>query len=178
MVSLLHNGRCFRKVAPNTRSSEKPGITGLDHGSGCIAGAAPGGRKDPLLYSSPPEWRPRGCLPSLPSGAPPTGRRLPSARESHAPSVRRPRYLRNRAGGTYVRASACFPRRSGHLSPAGTRVVAGDTRAWLRCNSQSPHLVVGWLQQPTSCGPPGLRSLDHRLCLGLLRGAPGARRGY
>lgn len=40
MVSLLDNGSCFRKVAPNTRSSEKSRITGRDHVSGCIGGRA------------------------------------------------------------------------------------------------------------------------------------------
>lgn len=40
MVSLLDNGSGFRKVAPNTRSSEKPRITGPDHVSGCMADAA------------------------------------------------------------------------------------------------------------------------------------------
>lgn len=103
MVSLLDNGSCFRKVAPNTRSSEKVRIALLDLVSGCMADAALSRHKRPLLYSSPPEWRPRGCRPSLPSAFPPTGNGPPSAREPHVPSLWRPRYLRMCRSGTSVR---------------------------------------------------------------------------
>lgn len=48
MVSLLDNGSCFRKVAPNTRSSEKSRITGRDHVSGCIGGRATWRAKGPI----------------------------------------------------------------------------------------------------------------------------------
>ena len=42
MVSLLNNGSCFRKVAPNTRSSEKTRINRRDQESRCIAATLPG----------------------------------------------------------------------------------------------------------------------------------------
>jgi hypothetical protein len=48
MVSLLDNGSCFRKVAPNTRSSEKSRFTWRDHVSGCMSTAAPGGQMGPF----------------------------------------------------------------------------------------------------------------------------------
>ena len=54
MVSLLDNGSCFRKVAPNTRSSEKSRIACRDQVSGCMANAPTAELKGPLLYSSPP----------------------------------------------------------------------------------------------------------------------------
>lgn len=63
MVSLLNNGSCFRKVAPNTRSSEKSRIGYRGHVSGCMANVAPAGQMSPLLYSSPPTCRPRGLPP-------------------------------------------------------------------------------------------------------------------
>lgn len=43
----LDNGSCFRKVAPNTRSSEKTRIHCRDQASGCMAGALPDGRSGP-----------------------------------------------------------------------------------------------------------------------------------
>ncbi|KUM90272.1 hypothetical protein AQI88_38895 [Streptomyces cellostaticus] len=83
--------------------------------------------------------------------------------KEEASSVRRPRCLRKCSCGAYARA--CFHR---WRDDSAVRRYASATRASCRCISQSPHLVVGLLQQPTSCGPSGLRGLREHLCLGLL----------
>src|SRR4051812_18158649 len=97
----------------------------------------------------------------------------PSVRESHVPSLSRSRYLRMRCSDTAVRRVRRAPGRS-----YGTCQCWRDTgcRACMSC--QSLHVVLGLLQQPRSCGPPGLRARCDRLCWGLLRGAHGAQRCY
>jgi len=76
-----HNGSCFRKVAPNTRSSEKPRFTCRNRVFRCMADVLFAARAGPaLLYSSPPGRRPAGrgaapAAPSLPSGLPRAGHR-------------------------------------------------------------------------------------------------------
>jgi hypothetical protein len=173
MVSLLDNGSCFRKVAPNTRSSEKSRIAFRDDVSGCMANAPPAEQKGPLLYSSPPDGDLAGRCLSLPLDALKAGYRLPSVRESHVPSLWRPRYLRMRCSDTAVRRVGRAPGRS-----YGTCQYRRDTRCTACMSCQSLHVVLGLLQQPRSCGPPGLHVRRDRLCLGLLRGAHVAQRGY
>lgn len=173
MVSLLDNGSCFRKVAPNTRSSEKSRITRRGHVSGCMASATPGGQKRPLLYSSPPRNDLLGRCPSLPSGIRSTCNRPSSVRESHDLSLRCPRYPRMCLGGTAVHARV--PTWRCCRTACGLRARHARTV----CMYEPIPTSSGWIAAAAQkLWSRGLRALDHRLCLGLLRGAQVVFRGY
>lgn len=105
MVSLLDNGSGFRKVAPNTRSSEKPWITGPDHVSGCMADAASWRAEElaVVLFTAGAADVWAGASVCHPSSRP-SGPGAGPVRESHRSSLRRSRYLRMRPRGASPRA--------------------------------------------------------------------------
>lgn len=136
MVSLLDNGSSFRKVAPNTRSSEKARIIGRDRVPGCMANAVPRGQKRPLLYPSPPGVTLVKCGPVChPEPLPPGTGPLPRGK-SYAFSLWRPRYLPTRRDETGVR-------------PGHRRAARARGERWCPCRH-----ATGWMYGPipTSSG--------------------------
>jgi hypothetical protein len=99
-----------------------------------------------------------------------TGRTGPGA-AARPPPRRSPRRPSAPACPGRPGALRCLPARASP-PPRATRAYPGPS------SCRSLHVVVGWLPQPRSCVPPGLRARGHRLCLGLLRGACEPQRGY